>query len=108
VYCDRVLHHQTTEEEERRCGMLITRPVGDIFVYRVPDAPMDVWVKVLRVRKNNYCKGCMFLGKRSPYCENWDSKLVGYCSAEIRTDGNDVIFKQIGTYKPQEGVEYGD
>lgn len=88
--------------------MLITRPVGDIFVYPVPDAPMEVWVKVVRVRKENGCNGCMFASKKLPCRENLDNKLVGYCSAVIRTDGNDVIFKQIGTYKPQKGVEYGD
>lgn len=87
---------------------MITRPVGDIFVYPVPDAPMEVWVKVVRVRKENGCKGCMFLGKKPPYCKNFDYELVGYCSAELRTDDNDVIFKQIGIYKPQKGGKYGD
>lgn len=88
--------------------MRITRPVGDIFVYGVPDSPMDVWVKVLKVRKVNFCKGCMFLGKNPSCCKNVDYDLIGYCSAGFRTDHNDVIFKQIGIYKPQKGVEYGD
>lgn len=88
--------------------MLITRPVGDIFVYSVPDAPMDVWVKVLRIRKDDDCNGCMFLDKGKRLCCGSDFKLVGLCSAGLRTDGNEVIFKQIGIYKPQKGVEYGD
>lgn len=88
--------------------MLITRPVGDIFVYSVPDAPMDVWVKVLRVRKDNGCNGCMFFGKKTLLCGGTAVDLVGLCTSSFRTDGNDVIFKQIGTYKPQKGVEYGD
>ena len=88
--------------------MIITRPVGDIFVYSVPDAPMDVWVKVLRVGRDTGCDGCMFLDKKTRLCGYSDAKLVGLCSAGFRTDGNEVIFKQIGTYKPQKGVEYGD
>lgn len=88
--------------------MLITRPVGDIFVYRVPDAPMDVWVKVLKVQKKEGCNGCIFKSRHSRICFEIGVELVGYCSKSCRTDGNDVIFKQIGTYKPQEGVEYGD
>lgn len=88
--------------------MLITRPVGDIFVYSVQDAPMDVWVKVLKVRRDSGCRGCMFLGKKERFCVDAVAKLTGLCSAGFRTDGNDVIFKQIGTYKPQKGVENGD
>lgn len=88
--------------------MLITRPVGDIFVYKVPDSPMDVWVKVLKTQKMDGCNGCMFASRNPSTCKRGDVDLVGYCTAHGRTDGNNVIFKQIGIYKPQEGVEYGD
>lgn len=88
--------------------MLITRPVGDIFVYRVPDSPMDVWVKVLKSEEKDACTGCVFENSDSMICFSAERKLLGHCSVVNRTDGNDVIFKQIGTYKPQKGVEYGD
>lgn len=88
--------------------MLITRPVGDIFVYSVPDAPMDVWLKVVKSEKVDTCTGCVFASVKPLICHADDRKLLGHCSVVNRTDGNDVIFKQIGTYKPQKGVEYGD
>ena len=88
--------------------MRITRPVGDIFVYRVPDAPMDVWLKVLKSEEADTCTGCVFASCRALTCYADDPELLGHCSVVNRTDGNDVIFKQIGTYKPQKGVEYGD
>ena len=88
--------------------MRITRPVGDIFVYRVPDAPMDVWLKVLKSEWMDTCVGCAFVCRDSETCLADDFELLGHCSVVNRTDGNDVIFKQIGTYKPQKGVEYGD
>lgn len=88
--------------------MLITRPVGDIFVYSVPDAPMEVWLKVEK-SEDGGCRGCIFRGIITSNCVRpKDNPLVGYCCASNRTDDNDVIFKQIGTYKPQKGVEYGD
>lgn len=86
--------------------MKITRPVGDIFVYRVPDAPMDVWLKVLKSEQVDTCTGCVFASVS--ICQADDRDSLGHCSVVNRTDGNDVIFKQIGTYKPQKGVEYGD
>lgn len=88
--------------------MLITRPVGDIFVYQVPDAPMDVWLKVLKSDEIDSCNGCVFANSGFDTCIARKFRLLGHCSVVNRTDGNDVIFKQIGTYKPQKGVENGD
>lgn len=88
--------------------MRITRPVGDIFVYNVPGAPMDVWLNVLKTYGTGGCNGCVF-ASRPPYnCNRVNGDLTGYCTSQCRSDGNNVIFKQIGTYKPQKGVEYGD
>jgi len=88
--------------------MRITRPVGDIFVYQVPDAPMAVCLKVLKSEKEDACTGCAFCSCGPLTCCADDPDLLGHCSVVNRTDGNDVIFKQIGTCKPQKGVEYGD
>lgn len=88
--------------------MRITRPVGDIFVYKVPDTPMDVWLKVVKSEEEDSCTGCRFASCEPLTCYADDLELLGHCSVVNRTDGNDVIFKQIGTYKPQKGVEYGD
>lgn len=59
------------------------RKVGEIFSYKG---------KTLKVVESDFCVGCYFRTLISCY---YVKKVTGFCSCELRTDGTDVIFKEV-------------
>lgn len=61
------------------------RKIGEVFDYKG---------KTLEVEKmeNDFCAKCYFRHLISCY---YIKKVTGFCSCELRTDGTDVIFKEV-------------
>lgn len=79
---------------EHKVGEIITVNVG-----------YDVKVQITEVTygKSRDCMGCIFQG--ADKCSRYKKTSDGHCTSNARTDGKNIIFKQVGTETKETLIE---
>lgn len=75
-----------------------TRPIGEKFDHNGVTLEVSKW-EAAKCKSNNSCVGCYFdtyIGKCLP---QRDLNITGCCAGYYRTDGKNVIFKEIKEVK---------